>query len=147
MLHTDNPTEETKQSRVHASQNSRSKRIARPGSNRPYQGTCQECGSPFAARTLEDAFCSSHCRVTFNNRRKSRGAELYDLVMAWRYERSLASTLKLFTKIAQMARSFREEDKEEREGRHSWLPVKAHIQARPHRFIPVRKPRGKKKKG
>lgn len=81
---------------------------------------CPECGERFTALTPTAEFCSNHCRSAFNNRRKMRGAELYDLLMAMRYERSLSKTLKVWSVLCRMAAKFREEDRIDREGRKSW---------------------------
>lgn len=49
-----------------------------------------------------------------------RGAELFDLVMALRYEREEATKHKVWRMINRMAAKFRDEDKSERAGRRSW---------------------------
>lgn len=43
---------------------------------------CAECRKTFTARQYNAAFCGPSCRQAFNNRRATRGALLYDLVMA-----------------------------------------------------------------
>lgn len=43
---------------------------------------CRECGKEFEAKTVSALFCASACRSAFNRRRRDRGAELYDFVMA-----------------------------------------------------------------
>ena len=80
--------------------------------------TCLECGNKPAGRGGE--FCSAGCRTAFNNRRKARGAELYDLFMVLRFDRSLAATLKVFQALCRMASNYRAEDQRERAGRRSW---------------------------
>lgn len=80
---------------------------------------CRECKSHLS----EDAdyraeFCGKACRNSFNNRRMQRGAELYDLFMCVRYERTLAKTLKLWSVVCSLGQRWREEDKEA--GRKSW---------------------------
>jgi len=42
---------------------------------------CAECDKPFKGRSYVSEFCSTPCRMKFNNRRATRGALLYDLVM------------------------------------------------------------------
>ena len=42
---------------------------------------CLECGGECG----KGEFCGSACRMAFNNRRKARGAELYDLFMVHRF--------------------------------------------------------------
>ncbi|MCE7026405.1 transcriptional regulator [Jiella sp. CBK1P-4] len=81
---------------------------------------CLECGAGFQRRREHGAFCSPRCRGTFNNRRARRGAELYDLYMAHRYERPLARALGLFQAINRLASVYRAEDLSQRDGRASW---------------------------
>jgi hypothetical protein len=78
---------------------------------------CLECGED--CWTKGD-FCSPDCRVDFNNRRKARGSEIYDLYMAFRYERKLSVALGVWQAIARLAAKFRDEDRRERGGRRSW---------------------------
>ena len=56
----------------------------------PRKRKCRECGEVFEARKSDAHFCSASCRKTFNNRRMTRGALLYDLFMAMRYDREPA---------------------------------------------------------
>lgn len=65
-------------------------------------------------------FCSDTCRHRFNNRRRVRGADLYDLKMAERYERDDAGELNLLSKMNRLCASWREEDRQRRGGRRSW---------------------------
>jgi hypothetical protein len=51
-----------------------------------------------------------------------RGAELYDLFMALRFERTTATSLNVWRLICRMASAFRDEDVDQREGRKSWRP-------------------------
>ena len=84
--------------------------------------TCQECGTHYTPRSRRPMkFCTRKCAQTFTNRRLLRGALMYDLFMASRYER--AEHQQLRSVMARMAMRFREEDEREREGRKSWLPV------------------------
>ena len=92
--------------------------------------TCLECGEPF--QSAKGDFCSTSCRHDFNNRRKRRGAELYDLYMAHRFERTLAKKLRVFQAINRMASNWRQEDKERREGRRSWRAPRAVLEERPY---------------
>lgn len=84
---------------------------------------CQECGSKFEAKTKRARFCSTACRMAFTNRRRDRGAELYDLVMAMRHERERTKDMKLWSLVCDRASAFRESDKTMREGRKSWREV------------------------
>lgn len=90
---------------------------------------CKECGEPLAARSR--SFCSTKCRKAFNNRRAVRGAQLYDLFMANEHQRELRSELHLLTMCSRMARQFRDEDLEQRDGRHSWHDAKEVLSNRP----------------
>lgn len=65
-------------------------------------------------------FCGQPCRLRFNNRRLQRGAELYDLFMTMRYDRSEAKRLGVWALMCRMGQQMREEDQIDREGRQSW---------------------------
>lgn len=58
--------------------------------------------------------------MAHRNRRQERGALLYDLFMAMRYERELAAKLKVWGTMCQLAAEWRKEDEDKREGRKSW---------------------------
>jgi hypothetical protein len=80
----------------------------KPNSNR----VCRECGEPFLGRKAHAAFCSTTCRKTWNNRRATRGAQLYDAVMAMRYDREKAKELGIdWTFVCRMAEMWNGEDK------------------------------------
>jgi hypothetical protein len=102
------------------------------GHNRPgFDRVCRECGDDTRVAERHGAFCCNTCRASWNNRRKARGAEIYDLIMALRYERGLAKGLKIWTAICRLAMVFRQEDLRERAGRHSWRAPKAVLDERP----------------
>lgn len=86
---------------------------------------CLECGTKYRRRRECDLFCSAPCRVAFNNRRKARGAEMYDLVMAWRFERGRTDEMNIRTVLSNLAARFRDADKANRAGRKSWHLDKA----------------------
>lgn len=90
---------------------------------------CLECGKP---RTEKADFCSARCRVGFNNRRKTRGAELYDLYMAHRFDRQRAQDMGVFQAINRLASIYRSEDQQERSGRRSWRPPQTVLEERPY---------------
>lgn len=94
--------------------------------------TCCECGSAYEAITADAAFCSTPCRKAWNNRRAVRGAELYDLFMALRFDRTTATTLKVLTLISRLASIYRAEDRAERAGRLSWRAPAAILERRPY---------------
>jgi hypothetical protein len=98
------------------------------------QRSCAECGAPFyvSARYAHAQCCSTLCRKSFNNRRMTRGALLYDLFMTSRYERKLAKKLKLWRMICRLAMDFRREDRDQRAGRKSWGDAREVIRQRPY---------------
>ncbi|MCA3623596.1 MAG: transcriptional regulator [Methylobacterium sp.] len=75
-----------------------------------------------------------HARTpnAFNNRRMTRGALLYDLLMALRFERKEARLLGVWQALCRLASDFREEDKRERDSRRSWRRAKTVLGERPH---------------
>lgn len=82
--------------------------------------TCRECGAPLASVKRTAVFCGTACRKTWNNRRMVRGAELYDLFMALRYQREDATQAQAFTMLANLARAYHDADVAKRDGRQSW---------------------------
>ncbi|SEE60114.1 hypothetical protein SAMN05519104_6687 [Rhizobiales bacterium GAS188] len=83
--------------------------------------TCLECGDGFSPQRPHAEFCCAPCRKTFANRRAQRGADLYDLFMASRFDLATAKDLKLWRMMNRLASHFRAEDKRIREGRRSWM--------------------------
>lgn len=85
--------------------------------------TCMECGRQMPQKVRrqgsEPKFCGSTCRKTFNNRRMTRGAEMFDYVMSGRFERDTHGGL-WRPVLSQMATRFRDQDKRDRNGRQSW---------------------------
>lgn len=86
------------------------------------QQCCVECGNPISGRLKQ--FCSTPCRMAFNNRRMQRGAELYDLFRALRRERDTAKQLGLWSEICRLEYGWQQEDERERPGRRSYVPPK-----------------------
>lgn len=84
------------------------------------QCPCQECGTAYTARKADQRFCSTACCKVFNNRRMRRGALLYDLFMALRYERKAAYAMGVWKAACRLAEGWRDEDIAERAGRFSW---------------------------
>ena len=108
---------------------------SRPSESPRVHGTvdaCLECGKAFreGVRPSQE-FCSAACRAAFNNRRKQRGALLYDLVMALRFERGLARFIGLWTVVCACASIFRQEDHRDRDGRKSWRDPRDVIAEKP----------------
>ena len=79
---------------------------------------CRECGAIFSARRSTREFCDASCRREYHNRHMRRGAALYSVVMALRFQRSQAAGA--LTLLSRMAAAFRTEDISERAGRQSW---------------------------
>lgn len=92
---------------------------------------CAECGAAYEARRAESEFCSTSCRMAFNNRRAARGVQLYDLFMAQRYERADSKDWGTWSAMCRLAEDFRGEDIEKRAGRKSWGDWKAFMSNRP----------------
>ena|SRR5487761_1127071 len=84
------------------------------------QARCRECGSFFDARRSTREFCNAVCRAAFHNRRGQRGAEIFDLAMAWRFDRKRGAQAKALTLLCRALARFRVEDLRAREGRPSW---------------------------
>lgn len=93
---------------------------------------CLWCGSPVASLVAEAEFCGTPCRKAFNNLRAMRGAELYDLFMALRHDRAVATRFKVWRLLNRLAAIFRAEDKAERAGRMSWRSPAAILARRPY---------------
>lgn len=96
------------------------------------KGGCKECSAPFASEKAHAEFCSPICRRAWNNRRATRGVEIYDLFMALRYDRDRAKLLKLWNLLCRLAAAFREDDLRERAGRPSWADPRAVLERKPH---------------
>jgi hypothetical protein len=109
-------------------------------------GACLECGCSFEFRdTRPREFCRARCRKRWNNRRMTRGAELYDLYMAHRFDRANAQELGVFQAINRLASNYRQEDNVERSGRRSWRWSRAVLEERPFlKAITVREGTGRR---
>lgn len=82
---------------------------------------CLECATPFQSVEAHAEFCCTAHRQSWNNRRMKRGAQLYDLVMAMRFDRGLAAKLSIgWTLICTLASAYRDADNALRGGRRSW---------------------------
>lgn len=81
---------------------------------------CLECGEPLDHLTKPGNFCCREHRKHFNNRRMTRGAEIYDLVMELRFNRAEAKRKGTWSILCARAGAFRDADKAYREGRQSW---------------------------
>lgn len=81
---------------------------------------CRECGKPFIPSRRPALHCSEGCRTTFNRRRRERGAELYDFVMAGRTE-----------VVEMLLGAYKSADMAKRGGRPSYQPIEQAILAIP----------------
>jgi len=90
---------------------------------------CLECGAECLSK---GDFCCNACRFSFNNRRKARGIEFYDLYMAHRWERDTAKRLGVLQAMNRLASDFRAEDRADREGRRSWRRPAEVLAERPY---------------
>jgi len=82
----------------------------------------RECGISYEARRATREFCGAACRRAFNNRRMLRGADLYDLFMALRFDRENAKRSGAWSLMRRMAAHFKAEDDRARAsivGRHA----------------------------
>jgi len=103
------------------------------GATSPGRRVCRECGVAFPASGARD-FCRDVCRRSFHNRKAQRGAQLFDLVMALRFERKRAKEFGAWSLMCRMASAFRQQDTSERAGRRSWDDI-ADARARNARFL------------
>jgi hypothetical protein len=92
-------------------------------------GTCRECGERFEAKRSTREFCRAACRQAFHNRAASRGAELYHLFMAARFDRGSATAAGAWSTMCRLASIFRAEDIRDCGGRQTWDAV-AKVKAR-----------------
>ncbi|MDD9903732.1 MAG: hypothetical protein OXT06_09210 [Rhodospirillaceae bacterium] len=95
---------------------------------------CRECGAPCEAQRGDATFCSTKCKNAWQNRRRKRGAELYDLFMTMRHERDLTKRLAdeqdfhVWSTACALASKWKDEDERERAGRKSWQSILPLIQ-------------------
>lgn len=68
---------------------------------------CRWCGSTLRGRPTKTQFCSRVCRDSCHNLRKSRGEEIYDLLMAWSHSYKNRWVL---TDIGRIVRAWRDDD-------------------------------------
>lgn len=81
---------------------------------------CMECGVKFTAKKGGQIFCSSPCRLRFNNRRRDWGSAMFDVVMEMRFDRKRASASKAWSELCVIASKARDVDVRDRSGRKSW---------------------------
>lgn len=95
---------------------------------------CLECGAPFQSPEDRAEFCCTAHRKAWNNRRAIRGAQLYDLFMAMRFERGRAKLFKLWGLICALASAYRDADNALRAGRRSWRRTEAALAEIPQAY-------------
>lgn len=69
--------------------------------------------------------------MKFNKRREQRGAQLYDLYMAYRYERQDARDLNVQSQMNRLCMYWRTEDDQRRAGRPSWGNWREFLETQP----------------
>jgi hypothetical protein len=94
---------------------------------------CRECGKGIPARHGRE-FCTDICRRSFHNRKAQRGALLFDVLMALRFDRSRAKDHAALSLLCRMASAFRAQDVNERGARRSWDDI-ADVRERNARFL------------
>lgn len=80
---------------------------------------CMECGADlpvYSGKGQRSRFCGVKCRNAFNNRRAQRGALLYDLFMASRFERQAADSAGARSVMARLASEWNMAD----DGKRTW---------------------------
>ncbi len=82
--------------------------------------TCAECGGPIKKPVRHSRHCSTDCREAFTRRRRDRGAEVYDFLMA-------GDT----ATVAKLVGAYHQADTFARDGRPSWKPRDTAIQGIP----------------
>lgn len=95
----------------------------------PRIGRCRDCGERFAADRRSREFCSAKCRSAFHNRAAARGADLFHLFMAFRFDRVNAKAAGVWSLMSRMAAAFKADDDRKRNGRPSWDDI-AKVKAR-----------------
>jgi hypothetical protein len=88
---------------------------------------CWETGSSLVNAYHGSRFINTKARQDWNNRRKTRGAAVYDLLMAWRYDRPIATSLGVFATICRLLKEWHDEDKAL--GRVGYMPPQSAMQA------------------
>lgn len=93
---------------------------------------CKDCGCAIPPTSKSRDFCTASCRSNFHNRRKQRGADLYDLFMSLRFDRTVAKDKGAWSLMCRMAARFRMEDQRDRAGHQSWDSVEEVRERNPH---------------
>lgn len=83
-----------------------------------WRGSCLECGTKYERKRSAAEFCGDKCRMAFNQRRRDRGTELYDILMSARFDakdRAAPGDL-----VAKLLSAYKAADDHARNGRASW---------------------------
>lgn len=80
----------------------------------PYAKQCHECGGAYQSRQYSSEFCGTPCRRKFNNRRATRGAALYDLVMIERHDRDAFTRSRLEGRLEKLISKWDAQDAKRR---------------------------------
>lgn len=114
----------------------------------PATRQCQECGQPYTASRKAARFCGSACNAKFQNRRSQRGAMLYDLYMAHRFERPAAQRRGVLKVMNRLASNWRNEDHVKIDGRKSWGDWQEFLSTRLDLSLAIRLPTfGRRRRG
>jgi len=87
-----------------------------------FKRICIECRKGFTARQYSADFCGAECRRTFNNRRATRGAALYDLLMIQHEDPAAFDKLRLDGRLTAMVEVWRAQDVKEGRKRSTKRP-------------------------
>lgn len=80
---------------------------------------CWETGQPLPEGMKDTAhFVTDAARVSWNNRQKSRGAQILTLLWLWRFERGMVKHIRVISRICALLSEWRAEDR--RAGRRSY---------------------------
>ena len=89
--------------------------------NKPrYKRVCLECGRTYWAKRRQSVFCCIEDKMAFTNRRRDRGAELYDVLMTQRFARKTKAGKDAWRLVCALASAYRMADQDRRGGRPSW---------------------------
>lgn len=87
---------------------------------KPRARECLECGGDLSSRHHAVRYCTPAHRDAFNNRERARGAILYRLKMAERFERGHPEGKHLLSIMNRHCAQWRDHDFASRNGRRSW---------------------------
>lgn len=85
--------------------------------------TCPECGKTFPQTRAGKVYCSSACRVTFQNLCLTRGKSIVPLLVTWRRHREAPIGKTALRELCRIASMYIEEDRAD--GREAAIQVEA----------------------